>query len=202
MLDHALARMPERALDVGCGEGRFCRMLASAGVKTIGVDPTARFIDEARRRDPQGDYRLGCAERLEFGDETFDLAVSYLSLIDIDDAGGAIAEMARVLRPGGRVLVAHLNGFATAMENDVSERFRLRPRRIRAYLDPRPVRTVWKGIDVINWHRPLSYYFETFLGAGLALRRFEEPAPHSGDPRRIRRYRDVPHFCLMEWAKD
>src|SRR4051812_615047 len=56
------------ALDVGCGEGRFSRMLNAAGVRATGIDPMPRFIELARERDPSGDYRLGRAEQLEFPD--------------------------------------------------------------------------------------------------------------------------------------
>ncbi len=71
------------ALDVGCGEGRFCRLLAKENIPAIGIDPTDAFIAEARKQDPKGDYRLGGAEALGFDDSSFDLVVSYLTLIDI-----------------------------------------------------------------------------------------------------------------------
>src|SRR5688572_9701063 len=103
------------ALDVGCGEGRFCRMMQDCGIRTVGIDPTAALIEHARSLDPDGDYRIGRAEALEFPDESFDLVVSYLSLVDIPDAETAIAEMARVLRPGGALLIANLNSFNTAV---------------------------------------------------------------------------------------
>src|SRR3954447_12972017 len=102
------------ALDVGCGEGRFCRMLGQLGVAATGVDPTPRLIDEAVRRDPAGDYRIGRAEMLEFADARFDLVVSYLTLIDIPDIEQAVAEMERVLAPGGTLLIANLTSFTTA----------------------------------------------------------------------------------------
>src|SRR3979411_2983579 len=70
------------ALDVGCGGGRFCRMLKSAAGNAVGIDPTPQLIETARRSDPSGDYRLGRAERLEFDVASFDLVVSYLTLID------------------------------------------------------------------------------------------------------------------------
>src|SRR3569623_2324407 len=52
------------ALDVGCGEGRFCRMLRAEGIAATGIDPTEAQIahDRARARAPQGDYRLASAE--------------------------------------------------------------------------------------------------------------------------------------------
>src|SRR4029079_9484921 len=85
MMPRALARSPGKALDVGCGEGRFCRALKAHGVDVVGIDPTAALLAAARRRDKNGAYLEGRAERLPFGDETFDLVVSYLSLIDIPD---------------------------------------------------------------------------------------------------------------------
>jgi ubiquinone/menaquinone biosynthesis C-methylase UbiE len=98
------------ALDVGCGEGRFCRMLKAAGVNAVGIDPTPQLLETARRSDPSGDYRSGRAERLEFESASFDLVVSYLTLLDIADFRTAIGEMTRVLKPGGSLLIANLTG--------------------------------------------------------------------------------------------
>ncbi len=112
MLARIRGRDFRNALDVGCGEGRFCRMLAAEGIATIGIDPTARLLAAARTRDPQGRYLEGRAEALPFDDASFDLVISYLTLIDIEDYAGGIAEMARVLRPGGSLLIANLNSSA------------------------------------------------------------------------------------------
>ena len=114
MLARVAAGRYQRALDVGCGEGRFCRLLKSAGVSATGIDPTLQLLEVARQRDPAGDYRTGVAERLEFESESFDLVVSYVTLVDIVDFRTAIREMARVLQPGGRLLVANLTGFTSA----------------------------------------------------------------------------------------
>ena len=83
MLPRAVAGSPRNALDVGCGEGRFCRMLNARGVEAVGVDPTSALIAVARTRDTCGSYVEGIAERLPFRERAFDLVVSYLSLIDI-----------------------------------------------------------------------------------------------------------------------
>lgn len=114
MLDRVRAADFKCALDVGCGEGRFSRMLRADGIQTIGIDPTELLIQEAQRRDPEGDYRLAAAEELPFPDGSFDLVVSYLSLIDIPDVPRAILEMTRVLKSGGRFLIANLTSFGTA----------------------------------------------------------------------------------------
>lgn len=203
MLAEARALNPATAIDVGCGEGRFCRMLKEHGVAATGVDPTGALIDEARRRDPSGDYRLGRAEALEFGDAAFDLAVSYLSLIDIEHADKAIAEMARVLRPGGSLLIAHVNAFTTAAEPNAWRRDLTGALRytLDDYLDIRATEIAWKGIRIINWHRPLSFYFKTLFAAGFDLKFFDEPEPDGGGAEKIAKYRRAPHFCVMRWEK-
>ena len=83
MLTRALAVRPALALDVGCGEGRFSRKLAAAGVQVVGIDPTLALIERARTLDPAGDYRIGVAEALPMANASFDLVVTYLTLIDI-----------------------------------------------------------------------------------------------------------------------
>ncbi len=203
MLERIHGRRFATALDVGCGEGRFCRMLQAAGISTVGIDPTEELLRQARRRDPKGDYRIGRAEALGFPDRSFDLVVSYLSLIDIGDIDRAVAEMARVLRPRGTLLIANLTSFATAgadggWQPDSDGRLHFC---IDHYLDERAEWVSWRGIRVKNWHRPLCRYMTLLLGAGLTLTHFDEPAPNSGDPDTADRYRRVPWFLLMEWEK-
>lgn len=190
----------KRALDVGCGEGRFCRILQAEGIATIGIDPTEALVDQARRRHPWGDYRIGKAESLDFPAHAFDLVVSYLTLIDIEDMPTAIAEMTRVLEPGGTLLIANLTSFGTAgaWERQDGEEPRFVMDR---YLEERGQWESWRGIRVWNWHRPLGSYMSALLGAGLILRHFSEPEPQGGDPAKAERYRRVPWYLLMEWEK-
>lgn len=192
-----------RALDVGCGEGRFCRMLRAEGVDAVGVDPTEPLIDCARERDPAGDYRLGRAEALDFPDAAFDLVVSYLSLIDVADFRTGLAEMVRVLAPGGALLIANLNSFATASVVDgwVEEPGREPRFCIDHYLREQARWVEWRGIRIRNWHRPLSAYIGALLGHGLTLAYFDEPPATGGGVHRIARYGRVPHFHIMEWRK-
>ncbi len=206
MKARATARARATALDVGCGEGRFCRMLRAAGVATVGIDPTDALLDRARILDPGGDYRPGRAEDLPFETGAFDLVISYLTLIDIPDIRAAIPEMARVLKPGGSLLIANLTSFASAGTGDglgaaygpggVFLHYR-----IDGYLDERADWVAWKGIRILNHHRPLETYMSLLLGAGLTLTHFAEPAPTGGDPTVVERYRRAPWFHVMEWRK-
>jgi len=204
MLARVAAGRFGNALDVGCGEGRFCRMLKAAGVRATGIDPTAAFIEAARRRDPSGDYRLGRAEGLDFADASFDLVVSYITLVDIPDFRAAIREMARVVKPGGSVLIANLTGFTSACATEGW----IRDNRgwhlhypVDRYLEEFPFWFEWAGIRIENWHRPLSAYMTAFLDAGLMLKFFSEPEPVSGEEAHQERARRVPWFVVMEWQK-
>jgi SAM-dependent methyltransferase len=193
-------------LDVGCGEGRFCRMLAERGARTIGVDPTRPLIAAARARQPEGEFHEAGGEALPVAAASIDLVVSYVALLDIPDFRAAIKEMARVLRPGGRCVVSNLNGFATA-----SKLLWARDAQgnklhwtLDDYMEERAERVGWAGISVINWHRPFSAYMQAFLGVGLILEQFEEPVPApevlAAQPA-MADYLRMPIFCAMVWRK-
>lgn len=205
MLPRALAMKPKTALDVGCGEGRFCRKLAAHGIETTGIDPTVALIAHAREMDARGDYLEAPAEQLPFVDASFDLVVSYLSLIDIADYRTAIKEMARVLKPGGVLLIANLNGFNTAGAESgwIRNTFgQIQHYPVDHYLDERGFWTEWRGIRIVNHHRPLQAYMQALIGEGLQLTHFEEPAPIAGAPEpKAERYRRAPWFLVMEWKK-
>jgi SAM-dependent methyltransferase len=205
MLPRALRNSPQTALDVGCGEGRFCRMLQQHGVHTTGIGGGPGAGAAARAKDPNGAYLEAPAERLPFPANSFDLLISYLTLIDIPDIRAAIPEMARVLNPGGTLLIANLNSFNTAggesgWVKDANGARLHYP--IDNYLDERAMWIAYRGIRVVNHHRPLSAYLSALLAAGLQLTHFDEPSPTAAaSPARARAYRRAPWFLVMEWTK-
>ncbi len=191
------------ALDVGCGEGRFCRIMKAEGIETVGIDPCAALIEHARARDDSGEYRLDTAGDCPLDNGRFDLAVCYLSLIDIPDLPTAIDNIVRMLRPGGSLLVANLTSFNSAalphgwVSDDAGKmRFDL-----DHYAEERAIQCEWQGICIVNYHRPLSTYMGLFLGSGLTLKHFSEPMPSGGDSAKAERYRRAPWFHIMEWQK-
>jgi len=205
MLSRARSKPMGKVLDVGCGEGRFCRMLKPDAGSVIGVDPTPVLITAARARDKQGSYLRGIAERLPFQADTFDLVVSYLTLIDIPDVHAGIREMARVLKPGGTLLIANLTSFNTAVADQgwIKDRVgRKLHYPLDQYLEERAVWIEYRGIRVINHHRPMRTYLQALLDAGLTMTFFDEPSPTSDAPEsRAEHYRRVPWFLVMEWLK-
>jgi ubiquinone/menaquinone biosynthesis C-methylase UbiE len=196
-----------QVLDVGCGEGRFCRMLAARRASVVGIDPTTALIEAARRSGQGGSYVEGVAEQLPFEDCSFDLVVSYLTLIDVSDANKSIAEMARVVRSAGRIVIANLNSFTTAASGgwrkDAQGRSLFLP--LDRYFDERPEWTEWADMRIVNWHRPFETYMKALLAQGLRLRRFIEPRPSweaIEECPTLERGSRVPWFHVMEWSKD
>ncbi|MEL7152419.1 MAG: class I SAM-dependent methyltransferase [Pseudomonadota bacterium] len=86
-----------RVLDIGCGEGRFCRMIHDRGLDSVGLEPTEALREQACAVHPGGTYVAGRAENLPFNDASFDAEVLYLTLIDILDLAAAICATAPFL---------------------------------------------------------------------------------------------------------
>jgi 2-polyprenyl-3-methyl-5-hydroxy-6-metoxy-1,4-benzoquinol methylase len=195
------ALAPATVLDVGCGEGRFCRMLEARGLATTGVDPTAALIERARALHPQGDYRVEGAEAMTVG--AHDLVVCYLSLIDMPDLDAALTRIVAAIRPGGHLLIANLTAFNTAAVHLgwVKPLIGEPSFPIDHYLEERPRRTAWRGVDIVNHHRPLKRYMQALLNQGLVLTHFDEPPATGGPPDKRDRYNRVPNFHIMAWRK-
>ena len=90
-------------LDVGCGEGQVARLAVRGGAqRVVGIDPTWAQVDVAAQRGGGAVYARAGAAGLPFADGSFDAAIACLVFEHITDVDEAIAEVARVLRPGGR----------------------------------------------------------------------------------------------------
>lgn len=99
-----------RALDVGCGMGRWTRLLRERGAVVTGVDPTAEMLEAARRLSPSLDYRRMSVTALDLPDASFDLVtcVTVLQHLRAEEQVRGLTEIARVLRPGGSAVLLEL----------------------------------------------------------------------------------------------
>jgi SAM-dependent methyltransferase len=106
---HAAAVGPgDRMLDVACGTGVVARAAAERVApdgKVTGVDLNRAMLAVARRVAPEIDWRQGDVAALPFGDRTFDVVSCQAAIFFFPDPTGALSEMGRVTRPGGRVVV-------------------------------------------------------------------------------------------------
>ena len=94
-----------KVLDAACGTGRHAAFLHSLGCEVVGIDQSPDMLDVARAKLPTVQFELGPIEHMPFEDDEFDLAVISLALCHLDDPTAALTELARVVRPGGHVLV-------------------------------------------------------------------------------------------------
>ena len=102
------------AIDAGCGPGHWTDFLARRGVDIRGVDLTPAFVEHARRRYPELRFATGSVDALDASDASLGGVLAWYSLIHHapDAMGSALDEIARVLRPGGLLLIGFFVGSA------------------------------------------------------------------------------------------
>jgi SAM-dependent methyltransferase len=200
----------DRVLDVGCGEGQVSRLAAGRGATTVvGVDPTWAQVRVAAARGDGPAYARSGAGSLPFADETFDAVVACLVFEHIRDVDDAIAEVGRVLRPGGRfafflnhpLLQTPNSGWIDDHVLDPPEQYW----RIGAYLiEDERAEEVEKDVFIPFIHRPLSRYVNALAAAGLLVRRMDEPVPPPGFLARADEYAEaasIPRLLLLVTEK-
>jgi SAM-dependent methyltransferase len=168
-------------LDAGCGEGRLSRDLAALGHDVIGVDGSPTLIAAARAEAPGLRYDLADLATLPFTDAAFDLVVAFMSLQDVDDLPGAVAECARVLENGGTLCIAIVHPINSAGEfatDDAESRFVLDSSYFaeRTYADY----IVREGHEMTfhSRHRTVERYVTELAAAGFTIDALRE----HGDP--------------------
>ena len=195
-----------RVLDIGCGEGQIARVAQRVGAGfVLGVDPTAAQVLEATRRAGGPHYLRAEASALPCADASFDAVVACLVFEHIVDVDSAIAEVGRVLAPGGRFLF-FLNhpllqtpgsGWIDDHILDPPEQYW----RIGPYLvESIEVEEIAKDVHLPYVHRPLSRYVNALASEGIVIRQMHEPAPPPGFLERASEYSDaatIPRLLFM-----
>ena len=201
-----LGRGATSVLDVGTGEGQIARLLADAGAARVcGIDPTAAQVTEARRRGGSPHYLRADAAALPFPDSTFDLAVACLVFEHIEAVDRAIAEVGRVLEPGGRFLFLLNHPLLQTPDSGWIDDHVVDPPeqywRIGPYLtESHVVEQVRKDVFIPFIHRPLSRYVNALIDSDLVLTRMLEPAPPPGFLDRAAEYAEaatIPRLLVL-----
>lgn len=155
-----LASLPVgTALDAACGTGRHAAYLADLGHHVIGVDASAQMLAVAAKKLPDLDLRHGELDSLPLADDSVDLIVCGLALCHVPDLAPVFAEFARVLRPGGNLVISDAHQLLSY---------------VRPTLPREPGPDGRRSI-LAEYHRPLSAYLTTALPLGFQLRHCAEP---------------------------
>jgi SAM-dependent methyltransferase len=175
----------------------------------MGVDPTWAQVAVAAERGGGASYSRAGAAALPFADASFDVVVACLVFEHIQDVDAAIAEVARVLEPGGRflfflnhpLLQTPNSGWIDDQVLDPPEQYW----RIGPYLvEDETIEEVEKGVFIPFIHRPLSRYLNALADHGLTLRRMEEPPPPPGFLARAAEYAaaaTIPRLLFLRTEK-
>lgn len=167
VLAEILAELPPGpAVDAACGTGRYTALLTARGHDVIGVDASPDMLDHARKRLPAGDFRTGELTRLPVADSAADLVTCGLALTHVPSLTPVFAEFARVLRPGGHVVIADMH-----------------PERVLRGAVP-PLRDAdGRPVRVPAHRHPIGDYLRAALAAGFRVRRCVEPVldPPAGE---------------------
>jgi SAM-dependent methyltransferase len=153
-------------LDAACGTGRYAAYLAERGHRVVGVDGSPEMLHRARARVPGAAFLHGDLTHLPLADRTADIVVCALALVHVPDLGPVLAEFARVLRPGGQLVISDVHREIVFLGSVVHA--------------PGPG---GEPAYAPTYRHSTGDYLRAALAAGLRVRRCEEPGrPLSGEP--------------------
>lgn len=152
----------QQVLDLGCGTGRYCVLLAQLGATVIGLDPSRGMLEQARRKIGASchlDLYHGTLAEAELPDEQFDLVVSALVVGHLPVLEPTLREAARVLKRGGRMVISDLHPFWPIAGHDYVE-----------FFDP-----AGQEYRIPEYPHLVEEYWQLFSRLGLQIEDVREP---------------------------
>jgi SAM-dependent methyltransferase len=202
ILDLLDASAGERVLDVGCGEGRLMALLATSGVAPVGVDISQELLGTARTFGPV--VRVALPSLATFRGASFDGALVSLVLEHLEDETAFLSELARVVRPGGRLALVVNHPVFTAPESapiEESDEVLWRTGRYfdRGYTDEKA------GSGSVRFHhRTMAELLNAAANAGWNLTRMVERGATQGQIAHhppLDRQRHIPRLLGLSWKR-
>ena len=169
-----------RILDAGCGSGLLSAALSAKGALMTGFDSSPAMLELARRRlGAAADLHLAdLSKPLPFADDSFDDVVSSLVLHYLEDWSGPLAELRRVLKPGGRLILSVNHPTVSVVTQPAEDYFAIRQYSEDYEFDGEPAVLTF-------WHRPLHSMITAFTSAGYRIASVSEPEPAPDTPREL-----------------
>jgi ubiquinone/menaquinone biosynthesis C-methylase UbiE len=104
----------QRVLDVGCGTGRYCELLAKRGANVVGIDPSSKMLEYAKKKITPSckfELHLGRIEDARFPSSHFDVVVSALTVGHVLELEPVIREVSRIIKSRGRLIVSDMHPY-------------------------------------------------------------------------------------------
>ena len=162
---------PSRAIDLACGTGRWSETLVDLGHQVVGIDLTEEMLDIASAKVPSAAFVRGDLLRVPIADAVADLVVCSLALTHVPTLLPAVEEIARIVRPGGSVILSDIHPVPVATGGHA--------------IFPTGERSRALSVNELHW---FGEYIDAFLHTGLEIQGCEEPVyeaefvEHAADP--------------------
>jgi malonyl-CoA O-methyltransferase len=136
----------QRVLDLGCGTGRYCVLLAQRGAQVVGVDPSPEMLAQARRKvrsTSEVELHLGSIDTLDLPGEHFDLIVFALVAGHLPELEPIFSRAVRLLKPAGRMVISDIHPYWPVSGHDYTEFFDRAGQEYRIPLYPHLFEEYW-----------------------------------------------------------
>lgn len=199
MLDSVLGKI---ILDAGCGDGFYTRQLAYKGAAVIGIDGSENLLKIAREKNSHTNVSFQAADllvKLPFKDNSFDIVVSNMVLMDIEDIGSFISETSRILKPNGVFVFSITHPCFFISDWQIDNNGKRIYKKLYYYLNQRTEELDFYG-RTLHFHRPLSYYFNKLNENGFLVSELQEPVPEVKNDDTEYHFR-IPSFIVIKAIK-
>jgi len=204
-------------LDIGCGEGGYSRELTRRGATVTAVDCAEHAIKYCISKADEAQLKItyhirNSCDLYDIADNTFDIVLSSMMLMDCEDFEGTVKEITRVLKPGGKLFASVCHPCFDASPDGSGGILRQgdglnRQIVVSNYFEPKEWESPIKpggGAKVIMRHRTFEDYFKTFIKCGLTITDLHEPVPTEEQAAidvNIAWMRKIPRFLFWELNK-